>query len=44
MQVLQSDTKLCKHSGTKHAFGLPHVIRLVSKAGAFCVAVPYHSA
>ena len=35
VQVLYSDLKLCKHSATNLCFGLPHVLRLVSKDGGW---------
>ncbi|GAX80614.1 hypothetical protein CEUSTIGMA_g8049.t1 [Chlamydomonas eustigma] len=31
VEVLYPDTKICKHSGTNSCYGLPHVLRLVSK-------------
>lgn len=33
LEVLYSDTKLCKIYSFAHCFGLPHVLRVVSKEG-----------
>lgn len=33
VEVVHPDTKLCRHSATPYAHGLPHVLRLVSRDG-----------
>lgn len=37
-QVLYPDTKLCKILNYTHAYGLPHVLRVVSKDGEQAIA------
>ncbi|KAF5834756.1 hypothetical protein DUNSADRAFT_8444 [Dunaliella salina] len=33
VEVVQPDTKLCRHAQTPHCYGLPHVVRLAPKSG-----------
>lgn len=41
IDVLDPRTGLCCHSGTEHCYGLPHVLRLVSKDGENVPSSPH---